>query len=43
MNEFAGIIDHIVANEGLWRQWYDHNTPEKEKFPVGYDCDLLDI
>ncbi len=34
---WVGFAESIKKNEAAWRKWYDHETPEMQVMPCGYD------
>eukprot|EP00698_Gefionella_okellyi_P008566 TRINITY_DN2129_c0_g2_i1.p1 TRINITY_DN2129_c0_g2~~TRINITY_DN2129_c0_g2_i1.p1 ORF type:complete len:4490 (+),score=1324.74 TRINITY_DN2129_c0_g2_i1:457-13926(+) len=34
---FQGVLDQVVANEHVWKAWFDTEDPENQPLPEGYD------
>jgi dynein heavy chain len=40
---FSSILDDIERNEKVWKDWFDHDTPESTKYPMRYEEELSDF
>ncbi|XP_050408300.1 dynein axonemal heavy chain 10 [Patella vulgata] len=36
-DKFGTLLDDIEKNEKVWKEWYDHDTPESQPFPGRYE------
>lgn len=35
--QLSGLYEHVAANSGIWKKFYDLQNPEDGKFPEPYD------
>ncbi|XP_064612357.1 LOW QUALITY PROTEIN: dynein axonemal heavy chain 10-like [Liolophura sinensis] len=39
-DQFSSLLDDIERNEKVWKEWFDHDTPESQQFPMKYEKSL---
>ncbi|XP_076108254.1 dynein axonemal heavy chain 10-like isoform X2 [Mytilus galloprovincialis] len=39
-DRFGSLLEDIERNEKLWKKWFDHDTPESQKYPLKYEDSL---
>ncbi|XP_013399815.1 dynein heavy chain 10, axonemal-like [Lingula anatina] len=40
---FGTILEDVEKNEKEWKQWFDHDSPESQPFPLKYEDSLSDF
>ena len=40
---FGTLLEDIEKNEKIWKEWFDSDAPESNRFPMRYETDLSDF